>query len=65
MEYVFRLEVRVARGSSMPSHVLLAIGLGQDLAYSSLRATFGENNTKEDVDFLVDKLEEIITNLRK
>jgi cysteine desulfurase len=47
-------------GSSAPSHVLKAIGLSDDLARSSLRLTFGEENTKEDIDFLVQSLEEIV-----
>ncbi len=51
-------------GSSEPSHVLTAIGLPKDIAQSSLRTTFGEENTKEDVQYLVDNLEEIVNNLR-
>lgn len=50
-------------GSSAPSHVLSSIGLSDDLARSSLRVTFGEENTKEDVDFLVESLVEIIQKL--
>ena len=42
--------------SNNPSHVLSSIGLTDDLARSSLRVTFGEENTKEDVDFLVNSL---------
>lgn len=52
-------------GSSAPSHVLKAIGLPDDLARGSLRVTFGEENTKEDVDYLVDNLVEIVQRLRK
>ncbi|MCX8074956.1 MAG: cysteine desulfurase NifS [Clostridia bacterium] len=51
-------------GSLEPSHVLVAIGLGKDNAYGSLRFTFGEENTKEDVDYIVDKLTEIVNKLR-
>lgn len=51
-------------GSSAPSHVLSSIGLPNDLANSSLRITFGEDNTKEDVDYLVESLCEIINKLR-
>ena len=47
-------------GSTAPSHVLKAIGLSDDLARGSLRVTFGEDNTKEDVDYLLDNLEEIV-----
>lgn len=52
-------------GSSAPSHVLSSIGLSDELAHSSLRATFGEDNTKEDVDYLVENLCEIVQKLRK
>ena len=51
-------------GSDSPSHVLLAIGLDEIKAKSSLRVTFGKENTKEDVDFLVESLIETIDNLR-
>ncbi|NLO39304.1 MAG: cysteine desulfurase NifS [Ruminiclostridium sp.] len=52
-------------GSLDPSHVLLAIGLPHEIAHGSLRITFGEKNTEEEVDFLVDNLEEIVGKLRK
>ena len=52
-------------GSSAPSHVLASIGLSDELARSSLRVTFGEENTKEDVDYLVENLCEIVQKLRK
>jgi len=52
-------------GSSAPSHVLASIGLSDELARSSLRVTFGEDNTKEDVDYLVENLYEIVQKLRK
>ena len=51
-------------GSLDPSHVLLAIGLPHKIAHGSLRVTFGEENTKEDVDFLVNSLVEIVQRLR-
>lgn len=51
-------------GTPHPSHVLLAIGLKQELAYGSLRVTIGEENTKEDIDFLIEQLVEIIPKLR-
>jgi cysteine desulfurase len=40
-------------GNLDPSHVLTAIGLEPKIAQSSLRVTFGEDNTKEEIDFLV------------
>ena len=52
-------------GSLAPSHVLLAIGLTSDWAKGSLRITFSEDNTKEDVDFLVNNLIEITEELRR
>ena len=52
-------------GSLDPSHVLLAIGLPHEKAHGSLRMTLGEETTKEDIDFVVDKLKEIVANLRK
>ena len=58
------LVVLVARGSTNPSHVLVAIGLPQDLAYGSLRITIGEENTKDDIDFLVEQLVKLVPILR-
>ncbi len=52
-------------GSSAPSHVLSSIGLSDELAHGSLRVTFGEDNTKEDVDYLIENLCEIVQRLRK
>lgn len=49
-------------GQSAPSHVLSAIGVSEDIANSSLRVTFGEENTKEDVDYLIQNLCEIVGN---
>lgn len=52
-------------GTSDPSHVLLAIGLEKEFAQGSLRITLGEENTKEDIDYLVNCLEEIVPKLRE
>ena len=43
-----------------PSHVLTAIGLDNTLIEGTLRVSFGKDNSIEDVDYLVDKLKEII-----
>ena len=51
-------------GSLNPSHVLLAIGLPKEFAQGALRVSFGRENTKEDVDFLIDSLERIVKELR-
>lgn len=47
-------------GSLDPSHVLLAIGLPHEIAHGSLRMTLSEETTKEDADYVVDALKEII-----
>ncbi len=51
-------------GSLDPSHVLLAIGLKHEEAHGSLRMTLSEENTKEELDFVVDNLKEIVQKLR-
>lgn len=52
-------------GSSGPSHVLTAIGLEPEYLPGSLRVTFGEENTKEEVDYLIKNLIEIIKECRR
>ena len=51
-------------GSLDPSHVLLAIGMKHEEAHGSLRLTLSEENTKEELDFVVDNLKAIIERLR-
>ena len=51
-------------GSLDPSHVLLAIGLPHEIAHGSLRLTLGEENTMEEIDYVVDKIKEIVARLR-
>jgi len=51
-------------GSLDPSHVLLAIGLPHEIAHGSLRLTLSEENTREEINFTVDKLKKIIERLR-
>ena len=51
-------------GSLDPSHVLLAIGLPHEIAHGSLRLTLGEDTTKEDLDYTLEQLKEIIRKLR-
>ena len=51
-------------GSLDPSHVLLAIGLPHEIAHGSLRLTMNHDNTMEEIDYVVDTLKEIISNLR-
>jgi cysteine desulfurase len=52
-------------GSLDPSHVLLAIGLPHEIAHGSLRLTLNEENTKEEIDYTIDKIKEIVDKLRK
>ncbi len=52
-------------GSLEPSHVLLALGVPEELAHGSIRFTFGKENAVEEVDYTVDKLKEIVDRLRK
>ncbi|MFI3207924.1 MAG: cysteine desulfurase NifS [Eubacteriales bacterium] len=51
-------------GSLDPSHVLLAIGLPHEKAHGSLRMTLSEETTKEDLDYTVEEIKKIVTNLR-
>ena len=51
-------------GSLDPSHVLLAIGVPVEVAHGSLRISIGLENTKEDIDYLLDCLSEIVERLR-
>lgn len=50
---------------TVPSHVLRAIGLNEDDLQSSVRITFGKFNTKDDVDYLIENLTQIVDELRK
>lgn len=52
-------------GSLDPSHVLLAIGLPHEIAHGSLRVSIGKYNTKEEIDYLIENLMEIVTRLRE
>lgn len=51
-------------GSLDPSHVLLAIGLPHEIAHGSVRLTLSEEITREEIDYTVDKLKEIVARLR-
>lgn len=51
-------------GNESPSHVLMAIGTNSKMAKGALRVTFGMENNKEDVDYLVENLVEIVSELR-
>ena len=51
-------------GSLDPSHVLLAIGLPHEIAHGSLRLTLSEETTREELDYVVDNLKEIVSYIR-
>ncbi|EGD48547.1 cysteine desulfurase NifS [Ruminiclostridium papyrosolvens DSM 2782] len=51
-------------GSLDPSHVLLAIGLPHEIAHGSLRLSFGDENTQEDVDYILEVIPQIVSRLR-
>ena len=52
-------------GSLDPSHVLLAIGLPHEIAHGSLRLTLSEENTEEEIDYVIENIKEIVTRLRE
>ncbi len=51
-------------GALDPSHVLLAIGLSHEIAHGSLRMTLSEDTTKEEIDFTVEAIKQIVERLR-
>jgi cysteine desulfurase len=54
-----------ASGSLEPSHVLLATGVGPELAHGSIRFSLGRGSSAEDVDYVLEKLPPIIARLRR
>jgi cysteine desulfurase len=64
-------DVAVSSGSACtsaslePSYVLKALGAGDDLAHSSIRFGLGRWTTEEEVDYVVDKLAQVVTRLRE
>ena len=53
-----------ASSSLDPSHVLLAIGLPHEVAHGSVRLSLSDYNTEEDIDYILEKLPEIVSTLR-
>ena len=51
-------------GSLEPSHVLRAIGLPPEITQGTLRLTLGDENTEEDIDYVLEVLPEIVGKLR-
>lgn len=66
LEELDKREICASSGSAcsagllQPSPVLLQIGVPKNMAKSSLRVTFGKNNTIEEVDYLINSLVEIL-----
>ncbi|MGE5676272.1 MAG: cysteine desulfurase family protein, partial [Mycobacterium leprae] len=52
-------------GSLEPSHVLLAVGCGREIAQGSLRFSFGAENTAEDVDYVIAEFQKSVEFLRR
>ncbi|NLA84335.1 MAG: cysteine desulfurase NifS [Clostridiales bacterium] len=52
-------------GTLDPSHVLLAIGLPHEIAHGSLRLTLGDENTEEEIDYVLEVLPQIVQRLRE
>ncbi|HMT76859.1 MAG: IscS subfamily cysteine desulfurase [Saprospiraceae bacterium] len=66
----FNQEIAVSSGSACtsaslePSYVLVALGLGDDLAHSSIRFSLGRFTTQEDIDYAVEALTEGVKHMR-
>jgi cysteine desulfurase len=66
----FNQNIAVSSGSACtsaslePSYVLVALGLGDDLAHSSIRFSLGRFTTEEEIDFAVDKLVAGVNHMR-
>ncbi len=52
-------------GSLEPSHVLLSLGLPDELAHGSIRFSFGKHNTVEEVDYAVEEIKSAVKRLRE
>ncbi|MCI8372011.1 MAG: cysteine desulfurase NifS [Lachnospiraceae bacterium] len=52
-------------GSKEPSHVLMALGMPEELAYGTLRLTVSADNTKQEMDIVVEKIKESVSRLRE
>ena len=50
--------------SLLPSHVLKAMGIEDEIAQGAIRISFGTNISKSDVDHVIDEIEKVVTKLR-
>ncbi|MDX1683644.1 MAG: IscS subfamily cysteine desulfurase [Saprospiraceae bacterium] len=66
----FNQEIALSSGSACtsaslePSYVLIALGLGDDLAHSSLRFSLGRFTTEEDIDFTIEAIKKGVNHMR-
>lgn len=51
-------------GSKEPSHVLMALGMPEELAYGTLRLTLGRTNTKDEIDYVINEIKKGVGQLR-
>ena len=64
-------DIAVSSGSACtsatlePSYVLKALGVGEDLAHTSIRFGLGRFNTEEEVDYVTDKMVQVVSKLRE
>jgi cysteine desulfurase len=64
-------DIAVSSGSACtsatlePSYVLKALGVGEDLAHTSIRFGLGRFNTEEEVDYVTEKMVQVVTKLRE
>jgi len=64
-------DIAVSSGSACtsatlePSYVLKALGVGEDLAHTSIRFGLGRFNTEEEVDYVTDKMVTVVKRLRE